>query len=46
MRMIVLVGPPAAGKSTYVQKNFADIEHRLISTDAILEDYAALDGIT
>lgn len=32
-----LIGPPAVGKSTWIKKNFADKEHKVISRDDIIE---------
>lgn len=44
-RIIILVGPPGVGKSTWVQKEFQD-ECRVISSDNIIEEVAKSEGKT
>lgn len=45
--MMVMIGPPGSGKSTLVAAmQEAGIIFRIASTDAIIDEYAAIHGIT
>lgn len=45
-RMILLVGVPAAGKSTYIETVLADTPLAIASSDNIIEAIAAEEGLT
>ena len=47
-QLIVLIGLPASGKSTYMRDVLysAHKEYRILSRDMLVEHYAKLDGIT
>lgn len=46
--VFMLIGPPCSGKSTWTKAHFAAAERpaHVASTDDILEEYAAADGVS
>lgn len=44
--LIMLIGVPASGKSTWVKKNFDPMQYNLLSTDNYIESVAEKEGIT
>lgn len=45
-KFVVLVGPPAIGKSTYTKKVLADLQPVVINRDEIVENLSNERGIT
>ena len=44
--LVIMVGVPCSGKSTYVKNNLDITKYQLLSSDNILEDFAKKEGIT
>lgn len=44
--LVVLVGPPGVGKSTYIAKKFPPGEVTVISRDDLADSYSASEGLT